>query len=192
MPATLPLEAAAAAPSPTVTGTRGPARLAAAVTLRSAVIADAPAMHALIEAHAAEGHLLPRRLAEIERHAARFVVATRGHDLVGVAELAPLAGGVAEVRSLVVRDDARHAGVGRRIVAELTRRARVAGLDTLAAFTHGPGFFVRQGFSLVPHQWVPEKIQADCQACSLFRSCGQQAVVLSLTARGRAGRPLAS
>lgn len=190
MPATLPLASTLDAPHAADAATRpaGSAR----VTLRSAVPADAPAMHALIETHAAEGHLLPRGLAEIERRAARFVVALRGLDLVGVAELAPLANGVAEVRSLVVRGDARHDGLGRRIVAELARRARIAGVDTLAAFTHGPGFFVRSGFSLVPHQWVPEKIQTDCQTCARFRSCGQHAVVLSLTARGRAGRPLAS
>lgn len=192
MPATLPLDAAPVEAAPPATFTPGLARRGAGVSLRAAVAADAPALHALIEAYAAEGRLLPRRLADIARLADRFVVATRGHEIVGVAELAPLAGGVAEVRSLVVRDDARHAGVGRRIVAELTRRARAAGLDTLAAFTHGPGFFVRLGFSLVPHQWVPEKVQADCHACALFRSCGQHAVVLSLTARGRAGRPLAS
>lgn len=191
MPATLPLDAAPAEAAP-LAFAPGLANPAAGVTLRSAAAADAQAVHALIEAYAAEGRLLPRRLAEIARRADRFVLAMRGHELVGVAELAPLSGGVAEVRSLVVRDDARHAGVGRRIVAELARRARAAGLDTLAAFTHGPGFFVREGFSLVPHQWVPEKIQADCHACALFRSCGQHAVVLSLTARGRAGRLLAS
>jgi len=40
----------------------------------------------------------------------------------------------------------------------------------------------------VPHHWLREKIVADCQACALFRTCGQYAVVLSLTDRGRGGR----
>lgn len=189
MPATLPLEPALAASS-TLAALAAGDRIS--VTLRAGVVADAPAIHALVAANAVEGHLLPRQLAEIERRAGRFVVATQGRDLVGVAELAPLSGSVAEVRSLVVRADARHGGLGRRIVAEVARCARVGGVDTLVAFTHGPGFFVRQGFSLVPHQWLPEKIQADCHACALFRSCGQHAVALSLTSRGRAGRPLAS
>jgi amino-acid N-acetyltransferase len=146
------------------------------IEVRAARPDEAAAVHALIEAHVAEGHLLPRR---------------RAGDavLVGAAELAPLSSAVAEVRSLVVRDDARHDGVGRRIVAALAQRARLEGFDTLAAFTHGPGFFVRLGFSIVPHHWVREKILVDCQSCALFRRCGQSAVVLSLTARGRAGRP---
>lgn len=162
---------------------------APAVTLRTAAAADADAIHALIAAHVDEGRLLPRDRGDVARRVARFVVAVRGGEIVGAAELAPLSGSVAEVRSLVVRADARRDGLGRRIVSELARRARVAGADTVAAFTHFPAFFVRQGFSMVPHQWVPEKVQADCHACALFTRCGQQAMVLSLTPRGRAGRP---
>lgn len=158
------------------------------ITIRTATADDATTVHALIEAHATEAHLLRRSLVSIERRSSRFVVASRGADIVGAAELAPLSARVAEVRSLVVREDARHEGVGRRIVAEISQRARRDGFDTLAAFAHRPGFFVRLGFSMVPHQWLPEKIHVDCQSCALFRSCGQQAVVLSLTSRGRAGR----
>lgn len=156
--------------------------------LRSARAADAAAIHDLIAAHVDEDRLLPRERADVERHCGRFVVAVRGHEIVGAAELAPLSGAVAEVRSLVVGAEARHEGLGQRIVTELARRARVSGADTLAAFTHRPGFFVRLGFSVVPHQWVPEKIQTDCHACPLFRDCGQHAMVLSLTPGGRAGR----
>lgn len=185
IPVPLPPEAAALPPGVVAT-----APSSDAVGLRVATLGDAPAIHALIEAHVTEGHLLPRRLADIEGRHARFVVAVRGTDVVGAAELAPLSNRVAEVRSLVVRGDARHDGVGRRLVAELARRGRVDGFDTVTAFTHGPAFFVRLGFSIVPHHWVPEKIQVDCHACPLFRTCEQHAVVLSLSAHGRAGRPV--
>jgi hypothetical protein len=53
---------------------------------------------------------------------------------------------------------------------------------TLCAFTHQPSHFVRLGFSIVPHVWVPEKIARDCVSCSLFRQCGQYAVSLQLRA----------
>ena len=148
--------------------------------LRPARVADAVQIHALIEAHREEGHLLPRRLEELTVHVSRFVVAVDGNRVVGCAELAPLGRDVAEVRSLVVARDARHEGVGARLVAELVRRARLDAFDRLCAFTHGPGFFVRLGFSIVPHHWVREKIAVDCQRCALFRTCGQQAVVLTL------------
>ena len=41
-------------------------------------------------------------------------------------------------------------------------------------------FFVRQGFSIVPHLWLPEKISTDCVSCPLFRRCDQYAMVMTL------------
>lgn len=152
----------------------------ARVSLRSATVADAPRLHALITAHLVEGRLLPRTLDELTRHATRFVVAARGRTIVGCAELAPLSVQVAEVRSLAVEASARRHGVGTMLVEDLRRRARHEGFDKLCAFTHAPGYFMPMGFSIVPHLWVPEKIFTDCVKCSQFRRCGQYALVLPL------------
>jgi N-acetylglutamate synthase-like GNAT family acetyltransferase len=159
----------------------------ASIALRAARAGDAGRINALIQQHLEEGRLLPRRLDEHTVHAARFVVAVQGDRVVGCAELAPLSRAVAEVRSLVVDREVRHDGLGRQLVDELRRRARRDGFDTLCAFTHGPGFFVRLGFSIVPHHWVREKIAVDCQDCALFRTCGQHAVVLALQPQRRQG-----
>ena len=148
--------------------------------LRAATMADADVIHALIVAHLADGHLLPRRREEIAVHAGRFVVATRGDQVLASAELAPLSRTVAEVRSLVVGTDARRSGVGHRIVNELMARATRIGFEEICAFTHAPSYFVRMGFSIVPHAWLPEKIATTCSSCPQFRHCGQHAVVLSL------------
>ncbi len=159
---------------------RRAARPAAGITLRSASPDEATRLHGLIVSHTEEGHLLPRSLEELQHRAWRFVVAVRRGRIVGCAELAPLSGAVAEVRSLVVDRGARHLGIGLRLVNELQRRARLEGYDRLCAFTHEPSYFVRMGFSIVPHTWVPEKIAQDCHGCPLFRRCGQHAVVLDL------------
>jgi amino-acid N-acetyltransferase len=165
----------------------GPARRRSAVGYRPALPSEASVLHALIDQHAEEGRLLPRTLAELEVHSSRFVVAIRRGRIVGCAELAPLSGRVAEVRSLVVERQARSLGIGRALVDQLQRRARVEGFETLCAFTHDPAYFVRMGFSIVPHTWVPEKIARDCVACPSFRRCGQIAVVrpLALTRQPR-------
>ena len=154
------------------------------IAIRPATAADAPALHALIGAHLEEGHLLPRTLDELAVHAPRFVVAvdgTSGGRVVGCAELAPLSQAVAEVRSLVVSRDARRHGLGVQMVEDLAARARRDGFTRLCAFAHDPAFFVRRGFSIVPHTWVPEKIAHDCISCPLFRNCGQYAVVLEVS-----------
>jgi len=154
------------------------------IAIRPAIAADAPALHALIAAHLEEGRLLPRTLDELAVHASRFVVAvdasSSGERIVGCAELAPLSPAVAEVRSLVVSRDARRHGLGVRMVEDLALRARRSGYARLCAFAHDPAFFVRRGFSIVPHTWVPEKIAHDCFSCPLFRHCGQYAVVLEV------------
>lgn len=158
-------------------------KVAATIALRAAVSADAPALHALIVAHLEESKLLPRTLDELTVHAPRFVVAVAsagGDRIVGCAELAPLSQTVAEVRSLVVSRDARRIGLGEQMVDALAARARREGFLRLCAFAHDPAFFVRRGFSIVPHTWVPEKIAHDCIACPLFRNCGQYAIVMEL------------
>jgi amino-acid N-acetyltransferase len=149
-------------------------------TIRTATPADAPALHDLISSHQREGHLLPRELRELERHAGRFIVCDHGGTIKACAELAPLSPEVAEVRSLVVARDFRRVGLAARLVGEIHRRAKAAGFDTLCAFTHDPRFFVRQNFSIVPHLWLPEKISTDCVSCPLFRRCEQRAMVLPL------------
>jgi amino-acid N-acetyltransferase len=150
-------------------------------TLRTAALEDAFAIHALIVAHQAEGHLLPRELDEIGRHVNRFVVVEEDDRVVACAELAPLSREVGEVRSLVVSRDVRSGGLGRQLIDELMDRSASAGFQKLCAFTHAPSYFVRLGFSIVPHVWVPEKIVTTCHACPQFRRCGQYAVVYSLT-----------
>ena len=152
------------------------------IKLRTGVAADATAIHALIAANLNAGHLLPRTFEDVESHAGRFVVAVKDDAVIGCGELAPLSPEVAEVRSLVVEEASRgqHAGVA--LVTALADRARELGYVTLCAFTHQPSHFVRLGFSIVPHVWVPEKIAHDCVGCAQFRHCGQYAVSLSLRA----------
>jgi amino-acid N-acetyltransferase len=150
------------------------------ILLRSAARADARKVHALITANLEEGRLLPRTLEEVTVHVERFVLATRGRQIVGCAELAPLSPQVAEVRSLAVEGRARGVGVGSMLVEELRQRARREGYEKLSAFTHAPAYFSRMGFSIVPHLWVPEKIFADCVKCPSFRKCGQFAMVVPL------------
>lgn len=150
------------------------------VTLRNATQADAPAVHRLIVENLEVGHLLPRTLEDVVEHASRFIVATTDSAVIGCAELAPLTSTVAEVRSLVVDAPFRGIRIGPQIVAELASSAAARGFSTLCAFTHEPGRFVRLGFTIVPHVWVPEKIAHDCTSCALFRHCGQYAVTLTL------------
>ena len=154
------------------------------VTIRSATVDEAAAIFGLVAANLEEGHLLPRTLDDLVAHARRFLVlADEAGDVVGCGELAPLSAAVAEIRSLVVDARLRGIGLGSRLVTALKHRARLDGHRTLCAFTHQPTSFVRQDFSIVPHQWLPEKIATDCHACPLFRRCGQYAMAFPVDRR---------
>lgn len=155
--------------------------------LRRGRPSDASAIMALIQENLEAGHLLPRTLDEVRQHATRFLVIADEHAVVACAELAPLSRLVAEVRSLVVGSPYRHRRLGTSLLEALKEWARREGYETLCAFTHEPGVFVRLGFSTVPHQWIPEKIATDCVGCPKFRTCGQYAMALPLTADARAG-----
>jgi len=150
------------------------------VNLRVATPADASAIHALIAGNLEIGHLLPRSLDDVKEHLARFFVAEESGAVVACAELARLSPTVAEVRSLVVTESLRGQKIGSRLVAHLAATGTSAGYSTLCAFTHDPSHFVRLGFTIVPHVWMPEKIARDCTGCALFRHCGQYAVRLML------------
>lgn len=160
-----------------------PQRLAApgeTIAIRPGTSADAPALYALITANLEIGHLLPRTLEDLVQHAHRFLVLTDGAGVVGCGEVAPLSRAVAEIRSLVIEERYRGRGLGSRLVDALKRRARIEEFQTLCAFTHQPTTFVRHGFSIVPHVWLPEKITHDCHTCPLFRRCGQYAMWYAL------------
>lgn len=152
----------------------------AAVAFRQAAASDASVVHALIAENLEVGHLLPRTLDDVRANIARFTVAAADDIVVGCAELAPLSTVVAEVRSLVVTERSRGQQIGPRLVAHLAADGAARGFSTLCAFTHDPSHFVRLGFTIVPHVWVPEKIERDCRSCALFRRCGQYAVTLPL------------
>ena len=148
--------------------------------IRPAVAGDAERVYQLITENLVSGHLLARPLGEVELHVPRFLVAADGAGVAGCGELARLSATVAEVRSLVVAENRRGSGVGRRLLDALVSAAASQRFPRVCAFTHQPRPFVRAGFSIVPHPWVPAKIAADCQTCDLFRRCRQYAVVLDL------------
>ena len=102
--------------------------------------------------------------------------------------MSPAAAGVAE-GMLEVGNGSARGGIVRRLrlgavpsraIAARSGGHSYAGYSSPCAFTHSPAFFVRQGFSIVPHVWVPEKIQADCTSCVFFRNCEQYAMLLPL------------
>ncbi len=165
------------------TGSGATAAPRVAVTIRRAGLADAPRIAALIAHGQSDEFLLPRSEADVRASWRRFVVAAappsrrdpRGRVL-GTASLEPYGPHLAEIRSLVVDPGYRGAGIGRRLVRALQRRARRAGTTRVFALTMRPGFFERLGFVVAPLEAFPEKVFRDCARCPRRAACVEIAV----------------
>ena len=87
------------------------------LVVRKAHMDDVKSMHGLLLQCAQKGLLLPRALIHLYGHVRNFMVAENAEgEIVGCCALAPVWEDLAEICSLVVRDDLRRMGAGRELV----------------------------------------------------------------------------
>src|SRR4051812_22316143 len=108
---------------------------------RAATSTDVPAIVAIVNEYARQGHLLPRRADDIRASLPSWLVAEVDDRIVGVGSLVEMSRALVEVRSLVVLPEYRHYGVGRLIVDGLAEQARRRGFTTIFALTRAVPFF---------------------------------------------------
>lgn len=83
------------------------------VTVRKAVVDDVKDIHALLMQAALKGQLLPRALTYLYGHVRNFFVLVKPDgEIIGCVALAPVWEDLAEVASLVIREDQRGKGLG--------------------------------------------------------------------------------
>ena len=155
-----------------------------AVGLRPATMGDVEALYVLIEEAAHATTVLPRAKESIGKHLRDFVVAEAEGRLVGCGALYLSAPYLAEIRSLVVREELRGQGIGPRLVEALLAEARRLGIARVFALTDNVAFFRKAGFRPSSKDTLPHKVWNDCVRCSKFLHCTEEAVDLSLTAVG--------
>lgn len=151
------------------------------IEIRSATAKDLSAIERLLE----EAKLPTTGLADIvTRSPADVVVAVRGDAIVGAAAL-EVVGSDALLRSVVVRADGRHVGVGRTMVTRLLADADRRQFDGVYLLTTTAGdWFPRFGFTRVERTSVPHAIAETWE----FRiGCAETAVAMVRTGEHRGG-----
>lgn len=123
-------------------------------TLRQAKADDWDAIRALLlESRLPTDDLGPDKLDA-------FLVAEDGGKLAGLIGL-QVFGTTGLLRSLVVAEDARRAGLGGKLVGALESAAQTAGIRDLWLLTiDAERFFERQGFTIVERDSVPDGIRS--------------------------------
>ena len=122
--------------------------------VRPARTADIVQIRDLLEPYVQRRILLGKDLVVLYESTHEFVVAEAAGEVIGCGALHVLWEDLAEVRTLIVRDDWLHRGVGRRIVERLEENARELGVTRLFCLTFEVEFFTRRGFEPIGEQIV--------------------------------------
>ena len=156
---------------------------------RKADVADAQAIHDLINLYAQRGDMLPRTMGEVYENLRDFVVVRDADRLLGCVALHIVWADLAEVKSLAVPEDAQTRGIGSLLVNAAVDEARRIGLERVFALTYRPAFFERLGFVQADVMTLPRKVWNECYRCPKFPSCNEIALVLDLTSPPAAASP---
>jgi amino-acid N-acetyltransferase len=125
--------------------------------LRPARTSDIVAIQAMRAPLVDSNVLLQHQLVALYERVQEFVVAeTKDGRILAAGALHVMWGDLAEVRSLVVDQDARGMGLGKAVVEALIERAYTLGIRRVFCLTFEVDFFVRCGFDIISDVPVDE------------------------------------
>ncbi len=88
---------------------------------------------------------------------------------------------LAEIRSLIVSEDARGKGIGQELVKKTLVEGKKLGVKKIFTLTYEQRFFEKLSFNEIPKESLPEhKIWADCIKCKHFPICDEIALIIAL------------
>jgi len=144
--------------------------------IRKAKISDVKEIQQLIKLYSDRGRILPRSLSDLYDHLRDIFVYVRARKVIGVCALHICWEDLAEIRSLVVREEERNKGIGLKLVKACLDESSVLGVKKVFALTYEPEFFGKLGFEKVDKAVLPHKIWTDCLKCFKFPDCDEEAM----------------
>lgn len=148
--------------------------------VRKAVLGDAEAIHAIIEAFSKKGVMLNRPVSEILDGIRAFFVYEVNGTIVGICALQICSDDMGEIRSLAVREKFTRRGIGKELVEACLEEAAALGLKKVFALTYRTEFFKKLGFRQINKDILPHKIWGDCIRCIKFPNCDENAVITEI------------
>ncbi len=146
-----------------------------------AKLSDIPSMQALIAPEIESGIILPRTDDEVATNIRSYTLALKDGELVGFCALHIHAPSLAEIRSLIIKENFRGQKIGENLINECLEEAKNLGLQKVLSLTYKQSFFERLGFVEIPKESLPEhKIWADCIKCKLFPVCNEVSLIKNL------------
>lgn len=149
--------------------------------IRKARITDLKQVHKLINDFAQKQEMIPRSLNELYENVRDYFVCEDHGKICGVCALHIMWEDLAEIRSLVVDGKYQGKGIGKNLVRQCLKEARVLGLQRIFALTYQTEFFKKIGFYDIDKSNLPQKIWGDCLRCPRFPECEEHAVMINLS-----------
>ncbi len=152
------------------------------ITVHKARLQDARNIFDLVNSLSGDGTLLRRSYAEICENIRDFTVACipdpeGEHEFIGCGALHLYGPHLAEVRSIVVKPEARGLGAGDALLEALLAEADEHQVLSVCLFTRIPDYFEHLGFRVAERNAMPDKIYKDCQTCPRLYACDEVAMV---------------
>ncbi len=146
-----------------------------------AKLCDIPRMQKLVAPEVESGVILIRNNDEIATNIRSYMLAIAENELLGFCALHIHAPSLAEIRSLIVKEDKRGLKIGEGLVKCVLEEAKSLGLQKVLALTYRQSFFERLDFVEIPKESLPEhKIWADCIKCKHFPVCNEVSLIKNL------------
>jgi len=148
------------------------------IRVHKAHLQDARNIFDLVNSLSGDGTLLQRSYAEICENIRDFTVAeTIEGEFLGCGALHLYGPHLAEVRSIVMKPDAKRQGAGGLLLKALVEEAEQHSVLSVCLFTRIPDFFEHFGFRVAERDAMPDKIYKDCQTCPRLYACDEVAMV---------------
>jgi amino-acid N-acetyltransferase len=138
-------------------------------------------MQELVSPEIESGVILTRSDDELATNIRSYILAKYNNELVGFCALHIHTSSLAEIRSLIVKEEYRGQKIGEKMIEQAMDDAKSIGLQKVLSLTYKQSFFEKLGFVEIPKESLPEhKIWADCIKCKHFPICNEVSLIKTI------------
>ena len=144
-------------------------------------VLDIEKMQKLVARDVEIGNILDRNYNEMATTIRSYTAVKEGEEIVGFIALHIHTVELAEIRSLVVKENYRNHGIAKELIQKAIDEAKFLHLKKLLVLTYKKKLFESFDFIEIPKESIPEtKIWADCIKCKHFPVCDEVSLVLDI------------
>jgi amino-acid N-acetyltransferase len=148
-------------------------------TIYKATIKNINFIYNIIDYYAKKGVILKRTKKDISSEINNFAVAFFDNEPIGVISYFNYGEDLKEIRSFAVLEEFKNRGVGSFLLKYLLKDIFSKITPKVFTLTYSPDFFIKNGFSIVSKDTLPQKIWKDCNKCKERDNCGETSLVFT-------------